>query len=166
MAIARKAARLVLTLPFLAGAATAAVAACPQELAVYRGADGIGALEFTGGGAGMLSEMRLLFAGVEPVTIYLSHDDRLDRAVAMLPLNCPEGDVTGQELAACLVYQGAVYTLDRDSGVAGLPDTGDDAAQTVFLPGLASALWDNPQFDGAGPAERPAELFEISGCQE
>ena len=166
MAIARKAARGVLALPLLIGAATEAVAACPQELAVYRGADGIGALEFTGGGAGMHSEMRLLYPGVDPVTIYLSHDDRLDRAVAMLPLNCPEGDVTGAELAACLVYQGPIYIIDRDAGVADLPGTGDDAAETLLLPGLASALWGNPQFDGAGPKERPAELFEISGCQE
>lgn len=166
MAIARKAAGLMLSLPLAVGAATAAMAACPQELAVYRGADGIGDLEFTGGGAGMLSEMRLLYPGVEPVTIYLSHDDRLDRAVAMLPLNCPEGDVTGEELAACLVYQGAVYTIDGDNGPAGLPGAGADAAQTLLLPDLASALWGNPQFDGAGPKARPAELFEISGCQE
>lgn len=166
MALARKAARLVLPLALLIGAATAAMAACPQELAVYRGADGIGALEFTGGGAGMHSEMRLLYPGVEPVTIYLSHDDRLDRAVAMLPLNCPEGDVTGEELAACLVYQGPVYEIDRESGVGGLPGAGVDAAESLLLPGLASALWGNPQFDGAGPKDRPAELFEISGCQE
>ncbi|WP_422371814.1 hypothetical protein [Hoeflea sp.] len=166
MAIARKAAGLMLSLPLAVGAATVAMAACPQELAVYRGTDGIGDLEFTGGGAGMHSEMRLLYPGVEPVTIYLSHDDRLDRAIAMLPLNCPEGDVTGEELAACLVYQGPVYKIDRESGVAGLPGTGTDAAESLLLPGLASALWDNPQFDGAGPTERPAEVFEISGCQE
>jgi hypothetical protein len=166
MAIARVAATVFLPLPLLFGTAVAAMAACPQELAVYRGADGIGALEFTGGGAGMHSEMRLIFAGVEPVTIYLSHDDELDQAVAMLPLNCPEGDVTGAELAACLVYEGPVYAIDRDSKATGLPVTGNDAAETLMLPGLASALWGNPQFDGAGPKDRPAELFEISGCQE
>ncbi|WP_420407876.1 hypothetical protein [Hoeflea sp.] len=166
MALTRIAALVVLPLPILFGTAMAALAACPQELAVYQGADGIGALEFSGGGAGMYSEMRLLYPGVDPVTIYLSHDDRLDRAVAMLPLNCPEGDVTGAELAACLVYQGPIYKIDRDKGVAGLPGAGADAAQSLLLPGLASALWGNPQFDGAGPAERPAELFDISGCQE
>jgi hypothetical protein len=142
-----------------------ALAACPQELAVYRGADGTGSVEFTGGGAGMLSEMRLLYDGVEPVTVYLSHDDRLERSVAMIPLNCPEGDVTGEELAACLVYQGAVYVLNGD-GPAALPGPGKDAAETLFLPNLAPALWENPQFGDAGPGERPAETFKLSGCQE
>lgn len=147
-------------------AVSPAMAACPQELAVYRGVDGIGALEFRGGGAGMFSEMRLLYPEVEPVTIYLSQDDELDRSVAMIPLNCPEGDVTGAELAACLVYQGAVYAPGETGGMSGLPGAGADAAPKVFLPNLASALWGNPQFGDTGPQQRPAELFEISGCQE
>ena len=146
-------------------AASPALAACPQELAVYEGADGTGGLEFRGGGAGMLSEMRFLYDGVEPVTAYLSHDDALDRTVTMIPLNCPEGDVTGEELAACLVYQGAVYALNDDAP-AELPAPGQDAANKLFLPNLASALWGNPQFGEAGPKDRPAEVFKLSGCQE
>jgi len=146
-------------------ATSPALAACPQELAVYEGADGEGGLEFRGGGAGMLSEMRLLYEGTEPVTAYLSHDDALDRTVMMLPLNCPEGDVTGEELAACLVYQGAVYALNGDDPSA-LPAPGNDAAEKLFLPNLASALWNNPQFGDAGPKDRPAEIFALSGCQE
>lgn len=146
-------------------AASPAIAACPQELAVYEGTDGTGGLEFRGGGAGMLSEMRLLYDGVEPVTAYLSHDDALDRTVTMIPLNCPEGDVTGEELAACLVYQGAVYALDGGDPAA-LPAPGKDAAEKLFLPNLATALWGNPQFGEAGPKGRPAEIFSLSGCQE
>lgn len=146
-------------------AATPALAACPQELAVYEGADGSGALEFAGGGAGMLSEMRLLYDGVEPVTVYLSHDETHNRTEAMIPLNCPEGDVTGEELAACLVYQGTVYTIDGD-GVGLLPPPGEAAAAQVFLPNLLPALWNNPQFGDAAPKEPPAEIFKLSGCQE
>ncbi|TDH37677.1 hypothetical protein E2A64_00590 [Pseudohoeflea suaedae] len=146
-------------------AGTPAVAACPQELAVYEGADGSGALEFAGGGAGMLSEMRLLYDGVEPVTAYLSHDEVHDRTEAMIPLNCPEGDVTGDELAACLVYQGTVYSIDADS-VGLLPHPGEAAAAQIFLPNLLPALWENPQFGDAGPKEPPAEIFKLSGCQE
>lgn len=142
-----------------------ALAACPQELAVYEGADGTGGLEFRGAGDGMLSEMRLLYEGTEPVTAYLSHDDALDRTVTLIPLNCPEGDVTGEELAACLVYQGAVYALANEDADA-LPAPAEDAAEKLFLPNLASALWNNPQFGEAGPKDRPAEIFQLSGCQE
>ena len=144
---------------------TPAGAACPQELAVYEGADGSGALEFSGGGAGMLSEMRLLYDGVEPVTVYLSHDETHNRTQAMIPLNCPEGDVTGEELAACLVYQGTVYSIDTDS-VGLLPHPGEAAAAQIFLPNLLPALWENPQFGETGPKSPPAEIFKLSGCQE
>ena len=146
-------------------AASPSVAACPQELAVYEGADGSGALEFANGGAGMLSEMRLLYDGVEPMTVYLSHDETHNRTEAMIPLNCPEGDVTGEELAACLVYQGTVYSIDADS-VGLLPHPGEAAAAQIFLPNLLPALWDNPQFGETGPKDPPAEIFKLSGCQE
>ncbi|OCW59025.1 hypothetical protein [Hoeflea olei] len=146
-------------------AASPVLAACPQQLAVYEGVDGIGALEFAGGGAGMHPELRLLYEGVEPVTAYLSHDGTLGRTEVMIPLNCPEGDVTGAELAACLVYQGTVYTVAGD-GVGQLPAAGGDAAERLFLPNLKVALWQNPQFGDRGPAEPPAELFRLSGCQE
>ena len=155
-----------LTLAILMIASAPVQAACPQELAVYNGTDGSGSLEFRSIGGGMLPEIRLLYPGLSPVTAYLSQDERLERAEIMIPLNCPEGDVTGDELAACLVYRGAVYSIGKDGTVEGLPEIGETAAARVFLPNLAAALWDNPQFGGKGPETRPAELFELSGCQE
>ena len=105
------------------------------------------------------------YNGVDPVTVYLSHDETHDRTQAMIPLNCPEGDVTGEELAACLVYQGTVYSIGVDS-VGLLPHPGETAAAQIFLPNLLPALWDNPQFGETGPKDPPAEIFKLSGCQE
>jgi NAD(P)-dependent dehydrogenase (short-subunit alcohol dehydrogenase family) len=46
----------------------------------------------------------------------------------MVMHNCPEGDVTGEEIAACTVWEGVIYTLDglvNNAGIVALPQRVD-----------------------------------------
>ena len=88
----------------------------------------------------------------------------------MIPLNCLRGDVTGEELAACLVYQGAIYAPGRRTRGDVRPAR---CGRRMRPPKVFSApiclrrCGAIPQLRRQrGRTFRPAELFEISGCQE
>lgn len=147
-------------------AVPAAGAACPQALAVYEGTDGAGSLAFTGAGESAAQSVKISFEDMAPVTAYLTPSYAFERMEMVLPFDCPEGDVTGEELAACVIYQSAIYAIDDAGAVTGLPDGDQPAAERLLLPNFAGALWDNPQLDGKGSKSRPAEIFELKGCQE
>jgi hypothetical protein len=148
--------------------ANPAVAACPQELAVYESADGNTALEFVGRGDAvmMAHEVRLIFRDGPVMTGYVAATHGLRQPEIVTPHNCPEGDVTGEELDACLLYRSVVYGTDETGQLIELPVAGEDAARQILLPNLAAMLWMHPAFDGEGPTHRPAEILELSGCQE
>lgn len=154
----------------LAGLAFAqpVLAACPQTLATYETADGSAALTFVASGqaVAMSHEIRILLADVPPVTAYVQPSERLGQPEMVLPVNCPEGDVTGAELDACIVYRSVVYARADDGVLMELPAAGEPAAADILLPNFAAAVWQHPAFGADGPRTRPAEIFKLSGCQE
>ncbi|MAW89036.1 MAG: hypothetical protein CMJ42_21160 [Phyllobacteriaceae bacterium] len=152
----------------LASLAVPALAACPQELAVYESADGRTALEFVAGGQAMAMshEIRILIRDGAPVAAYVQPGAALGQPEMVLPVNCPEGDVTGEELAACIVYRSVVYATDAQGGLRELPAAGETAAQAVLLPNFAASAWRHPAFGDDGPEQPPAEIFRLAGCQE
>lgn len=158
--------RFVTTVLFVLAQSGVALAACPQDLAVYTGVDGAGELNFKGGGESPSRRVDLLLTGVDPIITYLSVDQTSGRTDMVIPLNCPEGDVTGDELASCVVYHSAVYAVSVAGVIASLPESDQTAAEQILLPNLVSALWGNPQFGDSGPTARPAEVYKLSGCQE
>lgn len=152
----------------LASLAVPALAACPQELAVYESADGRTALEFVAGGRAMAMshEIRILMRDAVPLTAYVQPGAALGQPEMVLPVDCPEGDVTGEELAACIVYRSVVYAEDAGGGLRELPAAGETAARAVLLPNFAAAVWRHPAFGDDGPEQPPAERFNLAGCQE
>ena len=152
----------------LASFAVPALAACPQELAVYESGDGQTALNFTAGGGAMAMshEIRILFRGAGPVTAYVQPGAAFGQPEKVLPVNCPEGDVTGDELAACIVYRSVVHAVDAQGVPGELPAGGEPAAQAVLLPNFAASVWRHPAFGDDGPPEPPAEILMLAGCQE
>lgn len=69
---------------------------------------------------------------------HVMFDPEIERPVGMLMNNCPEGDVTGETIAACTVWKGIFYGIDETTGhVDLLPPEGADAPDAILLPGFA-----------------------------
>ena len=158
--------RLIASLMLILAPAGSASAACPQGLAVYEGVEGIGELNFRGGSADATQQIALLYPDIEPVIGYLTTNPAFGRVEMVIPLKCPEGDVTGEELSACVVYSSALYAINHAGDVAALPESNEPAAEQILFPNLTTALWENPQFGENGPKAHPAEIYRLSGCQE
>ena len=97
----------------LALSAVPAHAACPQELGVYTEGEAHASLEFKPAPEGAANhEFRLVFAenGVVLDGVVMWTEDPA-RPHGMLMHDCPEGDVTGEELEACTVWQGVIYSV-------------------------------------------------------
>ncbi|WP_146300321.1 hypothetical protein [Nitratireductor mangrovi] len=154
----------------LALAAAPAVAACPQELAVYAERERSASLDFRPAPptAAMHSvEFKVVFAqnGVMLDGLVLQSEEG-DRPVGLIMHQCPEGDVTGAELAACTVWQGPVYAIDAEGKVGLMPKRGEAAAQQLLLPDFGPAVRHSTAYGPDGVSIVPWDVFEISGCQE
>jgi len=146
----------------------AALAACPQALAVYSDADGTVALEFRPVDettASTSNLFRMAFAEgpvLDGIVIWNAATSRPDGIVMH---QCPQGDATGDEIKACTIWQGIVYAVLPDASVGLLPGQNDAAAEQILLPGFAGALRYSELF-GNGINAVPWEVFGLKGCQE
>lgn len=69
------------------------------------------------------------------------YDLEIERPVSTILLNCPEGDVTGADLAACTVWKGIIYGVNQATGdVDLLPSEGEAAPDQLLLPGFGPAV--------------------------
>lgn len=146
----------------------AAHAACPQELAVYTGQSGTGGLEFVSGSSAvaMSHEVRILVANDLVMTGYVGVTQLRDQSFLLVPHECPDGDVTGEELAQCMVYEDVFYGLNADGVPGKLPLRGEDAAPAILLPGFLQQLEAQNDRFGADAVASASEVFKLSGCQE
>ena len=82
--------------------------------------------------------------------------------------NCPEGDATGDEIAACTVWQGNVYGLDEVGNVNYLASTneGQKAATTLLFPDLGAAVQMSTAFGTGKLTAPPRDDFKQSACLE
>jgi hypothetical protein len=152
----------------LAGVTTAQ-AACPQELAVYTDRDKAASLEFRPAppeAAVRSSTFRVLFAqgdlAVDGIVLWT---DEVPRPFGMLMHDCPEGDVTGEEIAACTVWQGVIYGADAEGRIGLLAKEGP-AAERLLLPDFGPSVRHSALYGPGGISLLPFDVFELSGCQE
>lgn len=145
-----------------------AQAACPQELAVYTAQSGTGGLEFVGGSSAvaMSHEVRLLVADDLLMTGYVGVTQVRDQSFLLVPHECPDGDVTGEELAQCMVYENVFYGLSADGVPGRLPVRGQDAAKTILLPGFLQSLEAQSSRFSVEAIASASEIFQLSGCQQ
>ena len=78
--------------------------------------------------------------------------------------DCPSGDVTGDELAACVIWEGVIYAVDGLGNVAFIPPEGVDAPDQLLFPDLGrtirySALWSEEKVTIA-----PWDVLTLAGC--
>lgn len=159
--------RAVVLAAALAGQATAALSACPVELAVYREAQTGTTIDFRpGGNATATNAFRMVFDKGVVLDGVVMWDGDVPRPVGMLTHDCPEGDATARELAACTVWQGVIYSADGGGRVDLMPPEGEAAPETLILADLGRVLKASPVYDKTGLADAPWDAFTLHGCQE
>ncbi len=87
-----------------------------------------------------------------------------DRSNGMVMHDCPEGDSTGEEIAACTVWEGVIYALDGGDAAL-LPEEGKPAAETLLLSGFGSSLRYSKLWDEGKASAMPWDVFKRKGCK-
>ena len=151
----------------LGGQTLPALAACPIELAVYEDPETGAGIDFRpGGNATVSNAFRMVLDEGVVLDGFVMWSEEPARPVGMLTHDCPEGDATGEELAACTVWDGVVYAVDAEGRAGLLPGEGEDAPQTLILADLGRAPRLSAILDAAGVEAAPGDVFSLSGCQE
>ncbi len=142
-------------------------AACPQELAIYE--DSIGqSLAFTpppaeGQAAEHAFSIRINGQELQGVVMWSENPDRPNGIVMD---RCPEGDVTGEELETCTVWQGVIYGLTKEATAPFLGKRGSDHAEALLLPDFSRSVQAHT-FKNSMPSPPKAEdVFRMKACQE
>jgi hypothetical protein len=146
-----------------------AQAACPIELAVYGDPGQAAGIDFrpAGESATVTNSFRMVLDNATVLDgIVEWSDDDARRPRGTLMYRCPEGDVTGAELAACTVWQGVIYTSDERGVIALLPGQGADAPPTLIFPDLGPSLRLSAAHGEHGFSKVPWDVFALQGCQE
>lgn len=150
-------------------ATQAAEAACPQELAVYSDADKTLTLEFQpndGRAATVTNLFRIVMENDIVLDGIVQWNMGLARPNGMAMYQCPDGDVTGDELDACIIWQGVVYALDEAGAVDLMPSEADDAAHRLLLPDFGRAVRYSSIWGEGKVLTVPWDVLQLSGCQE
>lgn len=151
---------------WVAGAFPAAAADCPIERAVYAEPEAGVELRFDASGENTpLSHRFSLVSSNAKMKVdgHVLYDPEIERPVAMALDNCPEGDVTGADIAACTVWKGIIYAADKATGQVDLiPDEGADAPDSLILPGFGPAI--AASTFGAAMTAMPWDVFKFKQC--
>lgn len=147
--------------PFAAQAAD-----CPQSRAIYGDADGAYELRFAPVAAESATtsnrfDVVALKADIKLEGFVMLSGDP-ERANGMVMHNCPEGDVTGDDLAACMIWQGVVYSVSSAGKIDLLPAETAVAAQQLLLPDFGPAV--KASSIGDKLAVAPWDVFAFKGC--
>ena len=145
-----------------------AQAACPIELAVYGDTQSGSEIDFTptGTSATVTNSFRMILDNNVVLNGIVMWSSGEARPNGSLMYKCPEGDVTGGELAACTFWSGVIYTSDDKGTIGLLPAQGVDAPKTLILPDLGPSLRHSLAYGGKGFSKVPGDVFVMKGCQE
>ncbi|CAN7332826.1 hypothetical protein LJR255_001823 [Pararhizobium sp. LjRoot255] len=148
-------------------AVTPATAAdCLQKQAIYGDADGAYEVRFEPVGsasAATSNHFKIKVAKTDLVLdgIVMPSGEPV-RPNGMIMNNCPEGDVTGEEIAACTIWQGVIYAIGADGKVGSLPEEGSEAAAQLLLPDFGPAVRNSSIWGKATVA--PWDVLALKGC--
>jgi hypothetical protein len=146
----------------------AALAACPMELAVYGDRDGAAEIDFrpTGQSAVVTNTFRMVLGNDVVLDGIVMWSEETPRPYASLMYQCPQGDVTGDEIAECTLWEGPVYAAGEDGKVGMIPAERTPAPQTLIFPDLGPTLRLSSAYDSGGFSNAPWDVFALKGCQE
>ena len=140
-------------------------APCPQEKAVYTGADGYGmTFKPVDSDAASATHRFDLLKDKTALTGYMMESEEPVRSIAHVEKDCPEGDVTGDDIAACTAYEGYVYAISADGKAGNLPAAKEPAAASILLSGLGPSLAASPLAEKLKLSAPSADLFTFKEC--
>jgi hypothetical protein len=151
---------------FVLSAAQPVLAECLQADAYYADRDRNAVIAFDQGfeaTPGVTNSFTMLIgdAALEGVSMWSAG---VERPQAVLLHDCPEGAATPEELDACTLWQGIVYSVSEEGEIGFLPDALDIAADRLLFPGLPWQLSYSGAFERGELSELPFEVFELTGC--
>ncbi|MFS8147269.1 hypothetical protein [Rhizobium sp. BR 249] len=153
---------------FFAVPAAASGAECKQERAVYIDRDGAYELRFTPlNSASATASNQFKVSALKTSVVmegYVVPSEDPVRAIGILMFNCPEGDVTGADLNACTVWQGAVYGMDAKGEMDNLQPEGAVAAEKLVLPGLGPAIRESSAWGEGKASVAPWDVLVFKEC--
>jgi hypothetical protein len=137
---------------------------CPQALAVYSSENGQVSVEFSG--AGDLGFSVLIEGHGRPFEghVYPGEDEGVTEGVVLD--DCPDGDATGDEIAACTVWQGRMRTVGTDGSEGDFPLTNGPAAAGLAFPGLGGSITERMPGLIADRSLEDVETLSLSACLE
>ncbi|WP_042119070.1 hypothetical protein [Rhizobium etli] len=141
---------------------------CKQEQAVYTDREGAYELRFVplnspSAAASNQFKVSALKTSVVMEGYVMPSEDPV-RAIGILMFNCPEGDVTGADLNACTVWQGAVYGVDAKGEIDNLQPEGAAAAEKLVLPGLGPAIRESSAWGEGKASVAPWDVLTFKEC--
>ncbi|KQY01905.1 hypothetical protein ASE23_17400 [Rhizobium sp. Root73] len=146
----------------------AGAADCLQEQAIYGDADNAYKLHFEPVGSASAATSNHFKVKVGKTDLVLDgivmQSDEPVRANGMIMHKCPEGDVTGDDIAACTIWQGVIYSVSADGKVLSLPGEGLEAAAQVLLPDFGPAIRNSSIWGKATVA--PWDVLTFKGCSQ
>lgn len=163
------ASRSLLVVLLCAMVATPALGAeCSQARAIYGDRDGSYELRFEPvGSESAVTSNHFKVAVLKPGLLLdgvVMPAGEPERATGIVMHNCPDGDATGEELRACTVWQGPVYSVDKVGVIAEIPVETAPAAHQILLPDFGPALRASSAW-GKGKAEADSwDAFTLKGC--
>lgn len=86
------------------------------------------------------------------------------RPVAYAIHQCPDGDVTGEELAKCTIWQGVLYGRYSDGDIGLLPDNDQLPVTQILLPDFARSVMSKPIWNEMNIDQEPFEVFDLLDC--
>jgi hypothetical protein len=151
---------------FVLSAAQPVLAECLQADAYYADRDRNAVIAFDQGfeaTPGVTNSFNMLIgdAVLEGVVMW---SGGVERPQAILLYDCPEGAVTQEQLDACTLWQGIVYSVSGEGEIGLLPDALDIAADRLLFPGLPWQLSFSEAFEAGELGDLPFEMFERTGC--
>jgi hypothetical protein len=149
-------------------AAAPAHSACPIEFATYGESQSKARVEFTPTlqGAVVTNTFKMLLQNDVVLDGIVVWTEGVRRSNGMLMYKCPEGDVTGEEIAACTVWQGVIYASDRNEEITNLPAEGSRAPDRLLFADLGPALAASSAYGPGDSQKVPWDVFSQNGCQE
>lgn len=165
------AAALAAAAPAWAVNAWAAPSGCPQVQAVYEEEGASARLTFdpsVRADDGVHHRFEIVFPENEvKMQGVVLPAEGLPRPWGMVMHDCPEGDATGEEIAACMVWEGVIYAIDGQGNVTYLPGAGEEsvAAASILLPDFGNAVTLSSAWGENLLSAAPADVFGAEGCR-
>lgn len=148
-------------------AASASAAECQQGSARYVDPESGLLLSFSSFGEN-IQVMHQFMVGLEMAKTQLDGFVVVEgeplRPIAIVVNQCPDGDVTGEELATCTVWKGVPYGRFSDGNIGLLPLADEEAVTQILLPDFTRSIMSSSVWEEIETINEPFEVFDFKDC--